>query len=344
MSDLPMKRMKSVDGGKVFLDRPKAAPEQVHVFGQREIDAIDAALAARRPLLVRGEPGIGKSQLARAAAVDLGRAYVQHVVDSRTESRDLLWHFDAVARLADAQLKGALREVKTRCRSDSHRELAVENYLHPRALWWAFDWESARKQAIKVRRPDVPPQLPGCDPQNGCVVLIDEIDKAETDVPNGLLEALGNGRFTPQGLTEPVMATGEPPLVIITTNEERALPDAFIRRCLVLHLRLPDAAKEEDKLIKHLIDRGKAHFDNADPDLLGEAAKLLVADRRKAQEEHWLPLPGQAEYLDLVRAVLDLGSDPKQQQDLLAQVSRYVLKKHPGYETNSPSPLERGLG
>lgn len=334
--------MKSVDGGKVFLDRPKAAPEQVHVFSQQEIDAIDAALAARRPLLVRGEPGIGKSQLARAAAVDLGRAYVQHVVDSRTESRDLLWHFDAVARLADAQLKGALRAVEEECREDLYRELAVENYLHPRALWWAFDWESARKQAIKARRPDEPPQLPGCDPRNGCVVLIDEIDKAETDVPNGLLEALGAGRFTPQGLTEPVMATGEPPLVIITTNEERALPDAFIRRCLVLHLRLPD--QDAELLINHLVARAEAHFDDADPDLLREAAKLLAQDRQKATQEHWLPLPGQAEYLDLVRAVLDLGSDLDQQRDLLAKVSRYVLKKHPGYEMNSPSPLGRGLG
>jgi MoxR-like ATPase len=322
-----MRRMKSAPGATVFLDRPRAAPEQVHVFSQHEIDAIDAALAARRPLLVRGEPGIGKSQLARAAAVDLGRAYVQHVVDSRTESRDLLWHFDAVARLADAQLKGALREANEECRDDLYRELAVENYLHPRALWWAFDWESARKQAIKARRPDEPPQLPGCDPRNGCVVLIDEIDKAETDVPNGLLEALGAGRFTPQGLTEPVMATGEPPLVIITTNEERALPDAFIRRCLVLHLRLPD---RDDELIDHLVQRAEAHFDGADPDLLRKAAELLVQDRRKAGQERWLPLPGQAEYLDLVRAVLDLAAEPEQQRDLLAQVSRYVLKKHPG--------------
>lgn len=324
-----MKRMKSAHGDEVFLDRPKAAPEQVHVFDQQEIDAIDAAIAARRPLLVRGEPGIGKSQLARAAAVDLKRAYVQHVVDAHTESRDLLWHFDAIARLADAQLKGALRESRARCRSHLHQELTVENYLHPRALWWAFDWEGARRQAIKARRPNEPSQLTGCDPKNGCVVLIDEIDKAETDVPNGLLEALGAGRFTPQGLTEPVMATGEPPLVIITTNEERALPDAFIRRCLVLRLRLPSTDKE-DELVGHLVARAEAHFSGADPDLLREAAKLLVQDRRKAEQEHWLPLPGQAEYLDLVRAVLDLASDPEQQRDLLAKVSRYVLKKHPG--------------
>ena len=74
-------------------------PEQVHVFDQPSIDAVNAALAAGRPLLVRGEPGTGKSQLARAAAKVLGRVFVSHVVDARTESRDLLWQFDAVRRL-----------------------------------------------------------------------------------------------------------------------------------------------------------------------------------------------------------------------------------------------------
>ena len=74
------------------------------------IDAVNAALAAGRPLLVRGEPGIGKSQLARGAAQCLERAYIQYVVDARTESRDLLWHFDAIERLTEAQLSGALKE------------------------------------------------------------------------------------------------------------------------------------------------------------------------------------------------------------------------------------------
>ena len=330
MSNPPMRRMNSTDGAEVTLGQPAAAPEQVHVFDQREIDAIDAAIAARRPLLVRGEPGVGKSQLALAAAVDLKRAYVQYVVDARTESRDLLWHFDAVARLADAQLKGALRETRDESRDELQRELAVENYLHPRVLWWAFDWNSAKRQADKVGMPE-PPKLPGCDPNNGCVVLIDEIDKAETDVPNGLLEALGAGRFTPQGMTKPIEATGEPPLVIITTNEERALPDAFIRRCLVLRLRLPD---KDDEMIALLVKRAEAHFKGADPELLREAAELLIQDRKKAKEEHWLPLPGQAEYLDLVRAVIHLAPDDTQQQRaLLDKIKCYVLKKHPGAAT-----------
>src|SRR3954469_13233582 len=90
-------------GHEVPLAPRGCLPEQVHVFEEEAIQAVNAALAAGRPLLVRGEPGIGKSQLARAAAKCLGKAYIPHVVDSRTESRDLLWHFDAVGRLAEAQ-------------------------------------------------------------------------------------------------------------------------------------------------------------------------------------------------------------------------------------------------
>lgn len=85
------------------------------------IDAVDAAIAAQRPLLVRGEPGIGKSQLARAAAKQLGRMFVGRVVDARTESSDLLWHYDAVARLADAQLAGAPLGVSANSGADNCR-------------------------------------------------------------------------------------------------------------------------------------------------------------------------------------------------------------------------------
>ena len=302
------------------------APELVHVFAAREIEAINAALAARRPLLVRGEPGIGKSQLARAAAAVLGRAFVQYVVDAHTESRDLLWHYDAVARLADAQLIRALGEGE----QSAGTRLAVQNYLHPRVLWWAFDWPDAEIQAGLVGEP-TPQQLDGGNPANGCLVLIDEIDKAETDVPNGLLEALGAACFTPPGRPKPVTATGEPPLVIITTNEERALPDPFLRRCLVLHLRLP---ADREALIAHLVARGQAHFPNADITMLRQAAELLFQDRDTAKREHWLPLPGQAEYLDLVRAVIalseaDLHQPKRAPEAILAEVAGYVLEKHP---------------
>ena len=319
-------------------------PEAVHQFESRQIRAVNAALAARRPLLVRGEPGIGKSQLARAAAKGLGRAFVPHTVDARTESRDLLWHFDAVARLAEAQLLGALgraadlaspnpapssAEKRDQPAPNLRDRLAIACFLHPRALWWAFDWNGAldRAKAIGI---SAPPQPDGGDPANGCLVLIDEIDKAEADVPNGLLEALGAGSFHPQGCTEPVKAIGIAPLVVITTNEERALPDAFVRRCLVLHLRLPSDPK---KLAERLIERGRAHFRRHEPPasdkVLQRAAELLIADRETARENHWLPLPGQAEYLDLVRAVIARERTAKAQEALMEKVAEFVLKKHP---------------
>ena len=323
-------------------------PEPVHQFEPRQVDAINAALSARRPLLVRGEPGIGKSQLARAAAKGLGRAFVAHTVDSRTESRDLLWHFDAVSRLAEAQLIGALggraphrpagqaaADQAAAAQDDGdppadtvrvEELLALDRFLHPRALWWAFDWEGAAKRAERLGLP-TPPQPDGGDPANGCVVLIDEIDKAETDVPNGLLEALGAGSFHPHGANEPVVAKGVAPLVVITTNDERTLPDAFVRRCLVLHLRLPSDPKQ---LAERLIERGRVHFGRrVSAKVLARAAELLVADRETARANHWLPLPGQAEYLDLLRAVITRAPKANDQQRLIDAVAEFVLKKHP---------------
>lgn len=260
-------------GTEVRLTPLGGVADQVHVFEATTIDAVNAALAAGRPLLVRGEPGIGKSQLARGAAKCLERAYIQYVVDARTESRDLLWHFDAIERLAEAQLCGALKEDPEAVRE----RLRVEKYLRPGPLWWAFDWKDAEKQA-GLAGGSPPPQRDGGKPGNGCIVLVDEIDKAETDVPNGLLEALGAGQFTPFGRSDPIIAAGALPLVVITTNEERALPDAFIRRCLVLYLGLPDGT---DNLVSFLVERGRAHFPSADPRVLEAAAGQLARDRNR---------------------------------------------------------------
>ena len=195
-------------------------PEQYHQFERKSALAIRAALGAKRPLLVRGKPGVGKTQLAAAAAKVLKRPLVSRVVDSRTEARDLLWEFDAVMRLAEAQIAAAVEPVvdSQNRRQDDHpgdisqdrrnvikqlrKRLSVRRFLRPGPLWWAFDWKSALKQARLSGSP-VPTLDPAADPENGCVVLIDEIDKADTDVPNGLLEALGSGEFTPLGSRNP---------------------------------------------------------------------------------------------------------------------------------------------
>lgn len=307
-------------------------PEQAHLFDADSVRAINAALAARRPLLVRGEPGIGKSQLARAAAKLLKRPYLQFVVDARTESRDLLWHYDAVARLAEAQLSGALKGRERGVR----RRLAVRNFVHPGPLWWAFDWIDASRQAAELGEHPVPTE-PDANPANGAVLLIDEIDKAESDLPNGLLEALGLGEFTPLGRKQPVAAAGVQPLVVITTNEERALPDAFLRRCLVLRLSLPKARREFRRL---LFQRACAHFPESHPRVILKAlAPLMELRVPRTGAPAPPPLPGQAEYLDLLRAVLALApGDPAAQRAAVGEITRYTLHKH---QDDPPDPARR---
>lgn len=299
---------------------PFGHDDRVHLLQAQEIHAVNAAIAAGRPLLVRGEPGAGKSQLARAAAKALGRAFIKHVIDSHTESRDLMWTFDAVKRLAEAQLAGALREDVEKARA----ALTVEKFLLPGPLWWAFNWQEAESQAVAAQGA-CPVQPDGGDWRKGTVLLLDEIDKAEVEVPNGLLDALGAREFTPVGRGCAVHAVGAPPLVVITTNEERVLPDAFLRRCLVLHLNLP---KEDEALRGFLAARGKAHFPKASPKLLRAAAEMLVEDRKAAIKDQVRPYPGQAEYLDLLRAALGLADTTREQLKLLEVVRAYTLRKH----------------
>jgi MoxR-like ATPase len=112
-------------------------PETRHVFDQASAYALAAAEAANRPLLVRGEPGTGKSQLARAAAVARDRLFLSVVVNARTECQDLQWQFDAVGRLGEAQTLAQLSE------PDVRQLLDPRHFLTPGPLWWVFDWNSA---------------------------------------------------------------------------------------------------------------------------------------------------------------------------------------------------------
>lgn len=307
-------------GTTIELRHPDAPGDrEAHVFRQEDVDAIEAALLSERPLLVRGEPGVGKTQFALAAAVALRRGYCQAVVDSRTEVRDLRWTEDLVARLADAQLVGTLGHAPEaaihRARLDD-----IANYVRPGPLWWAFDWAGAERQPGAV----VPVSLHAdCDPANGAVVLIDEIDKAEPDLPNGLLEALGSRRFAVRDRA-PVSAKIWP-LVVITTNEERELPAAFVRRCVVHDIRLPPTG---DALVEFLVDRGRSHFPKAAESVLRKAAELTVQDRQAAEEQGLRPLPGQAEYLDLLRAAFAGSRTEAKAAAAVDRLSPYFLRKH----------------
>jgi len=164
--------------------------------------AVNAAIRLERPLLVKGEPGTGKTELARQVATALGLDLIEWNVKSTTKAQQGLYEYDAVSRLRDSQL-GDIRVHD------------VGNYIRRGKLWQAFT-----------------------SPQK-CVLLIDEIDKADIEFPNDLLQELDRMEFHVYETGETIRAVVRP-IVIITSNNEKELPDAFLRRCFFHYIRFPD--------------------------------------------------------------------------------------------------------
>lgn len=293
------------------LDATGSWPVSVHRFDAEAAGALRAAEAAGRPLLIRGDPGTGKSQTARAAAAAAGRLFLSVSIDGRTEAHDLFWHYDAVARLSDAQAGGKAGE--------------PGDYLTPGPLWWAYAWDSAAAQWRLRKQTEIPHRPQGWQAGQGTVLLIDEIDKADPDLPNALLELLANQGFTLPHRGETIRAS-HPPLVVITTNEERELPNAFLRRCLVLTLCLPK------DLVPWLVEMGRLHLERRGLGgrcfckVLKLAAEQLVKDRAEARGEQRYA-PGLAEYLDLVIALANLAASEPEQRELLGRIARFALIK-----------------
>ena len=279
---------------------PDGALDDRYEYDDEIVLAVNVALAAGRPLLVRGRPGTGKSSLARSVAAWLGWRFYTATVSSRTSARDLLWTFDTVARLADAQV-AMVRERSA--------------YISPGPLWWAFDPNSAGRRGMPAGAWEAAVAggiTPARDPSGSgqherAVVLLDEIDKADPDVPNDLLVPLGSFQFTLDD-GEVVMA-GTAPLVILTTNEERDLPGAFLRRCVILALAEPTRDRLAAIALRHfpdLADPGSpGGLDPLLTDVLGEYERIGVA-RRAAGE----PAPSVAELLDALAACRNLAAAP----------------------------------
>jgi MoxR-like ATPase len=191
--------------------------------------AVNAALALERPLLIKGEPGTGKTLLAHEVARSLGRPLFQWHIKSTTKAQQGLYEYDAVSRLRDSQLGEA-------------RVADIANYIRPGVLWEAF--ESAE---------------PG-------IVLIDEIDKADIEFPNDLLHELDRMEFHVYETHQTIQARHRP-LVVITSNNEKELPDAFLRRCFFHYIRFPDR-----ETMERIVD---VHYPGLKKALLQEALEVF---------------------------------------------------------------------
>ena len=195
--------------------------------------AVNAAVTLGRPLLVKGEPGTGKTELARQVAASLNLPLIEWHVKSTTKAQQGLYEYDAVGRLRDSQLGQA--------RVDD-----VRNYIRKGKLWQAFEAEGR------------------------AVLLIDEIDKADLEFPNDLLQELDRMEFHIYETGETVRATARP-VVIITSNNEKDLPDAFLRRCFFHYIAFPDR-----DTMRQIVEM---HFPGLKEALLAEALTCFYALR-----------------------------------------------------------------
>ncbi len=217
--------------------------------------AVNAAIALEKPLLIKGEPGTGKTQLALQLARTLQCDLIQWHIKSTTKAQQGLYEYDAVSRLRDSQL------------GDS-KVHDIANYIKPGKLWQAFTASS---------RP---------------ILLIDEIDKADIEFPNDLLHELDQMAFDVYETGQTIRAQ-QRPIVIITSNNEKELPDAFLRRCFFHYIRFPDQAA-----LAQIVD---VHLPNLRRDLLSEALELFFGLREMSQLKK---KPSTSELIDWLKLLL----------------------------------------
>jgi len=223
--------------------------------------AVNAAITLERPLLVKGEPGTGKTVLAQEVAEAIGATLMEWHVKSTTKAAQGLYEYDAVSRLRDSQL-------------GDERVKDIANYIRRGKLWEAFDHEA---------RP---------------VLLIDEIDKADIEFPNDLLLELDRMEFHVYETGETIRARHRP-IVIITSNNEKELPDAFLRRCFFHYIKFPDV-----ETMQEIID---VHFPKLKSRLVSEALNVFyeIRDVPGLKKK-----PSTSELLDWIKLLLNEDIDP----------------------------------
>jgi len=318
---------------------PDRSDGQVYVMPEALDLATQVALAAGRPLLLRGKPGSGKSSMAPYVAQQKNWRFYNFVVTSQTRARDLQWTFDGVRRLADAQTRSWWG-------NRPGRQLVPDLYVEPGPLWWAFAPRSAAQHVRNAYQQTQSVVADGWkhpeqkrneerDPEHA-VVLIDEIDKADPDVPNGLLGPLATNGFTvaESGTRVEFEASAdgfqERPfyqnLVVITTNEERELPQAFLRRCVIAKLVPPTEVEELVRIAREHLEARVGKASDRDIELATALATELKSVRDAAREQG-VREPSTAEYLDALWACKSLGIGVKKDDALWQAVRGLTLVK-----------------
>ncbi|GAB2581409.1 AAA family ATPase [Kribbella endophytica] len=297
---------------------------EVYIVTSEIVTALKVALLTGRPLLLGGPPGCGKSSLASYVARNLGVEYFEFVTTDDARSADLTWHLDSVRRLGDAQAKKL---------DQGAGRASIAPYIEPGPLWWALNRDSAAVRGLDKAPADQPGFEPARPPRlladhqidrEGAVLLIDEIDKADSAFCNGLLVPLGSRQaFVPPldlTVSPPLTAPSWSPLTIVTTNNERDLPEAFLRRCVVLRLPGPGADQLMEIVSRHFRDLSiEVHAVVAE---LAEQVAGGPADERPVST---------AEFLDLVKVIEHLSETGRLDNDILAIVKRITLDKHELY-------------
>jgi MoxR-like ATPase len=263
--------------------------------------ALQVALATGRPLLLRGEPGSGKSSFGPFAAWALGWRYYEEVVTNGSKSRELQYRYDPIGRLSLA---------------NRGKDRGPVRFVEPGPLWWAIAPQSACRFGSSRRRLQ---ELGG-----GAVVLIDEIDKADPDYPNDLLVPLGARRFSvPElGITIGADAGAHNVLVIITTNDERELPAPFIRRCVVFGIEHPETVEGLVRIANQHVEAG--HLDPDQNHLFSDMAQKLL-DLREQAKSLGVRKPSTSEYLDILRTFQALKFQSETNE--WKEAERLVLRK-----------------
>ncbi|MBU3719697.1 MAG: MoxR family ATPase [Burkholderiaceae bacterium] len=230
--------------------------------------AVNAAITLERPLLIKGEPGTGKTMLAEEVASALNLPLLQWHIKSTTKAQQGLYEYDAVARLRDSQLGD--EKVKD-----------IGNYIVKGVLWQAFEQ------------------------QQPCVILIDEVDKADIEFPNDLLRELDRMEFHVYETRQTIQAVRRP-LVIITSNNEKELPDAFLRRCFFHYIKFPDRPTME-KIVG-------VHFPKLKQTLLREALEVFFELREVPGLKK---KPSTSELIDWLRLLMaeDIPPEALRSQD-----------------------------